>query len=123
MNDHMKTLYRAELLCISVCLLIWSIAPSYRTYAIGFLVGSIVSAINARMLMMKIKSVSQQGESAAPKRLNAGFVSRACMAIIAMMVAVKFPEQVSVVFTIIGLFYIQLVTLLMGILFIFKRKS
>jgi ATP synthase protein I len=123
MNDQIKTLYRAELLCITVCLLIWSIAPSYRTYAIGFLVGSIVSTINAWTLMMKIKSVSLQGESGGPKRLNAGFISRACMAILAMMVAVKSPEQVSVVFTIIGLFYVQVVTLLMGILFIFKRKS
>jgi ATP synthase protein I len=123
MNDQLKTLYRAELVCISVCLLIWSIAPSYRTYAVGFLLGSIVSTINAGMLVMKIKSVSLQGESETPKRLSTGFVSRACMVILAMMVAVKFPGQVSVVLTIIGLFYVQMVTLLMGILFIFKRKS
>mgnify|MGYP001304124139 CR=1 FL=1 len=119
MNDQLKLLVRITLIGISALLLAWAIWPAYRTYAAGLALGMIVSLINAWLLVSKIRLISKLAESEERKRINVGTVSRMCMALLAVMVAVKYP-QFDLVFTIIGLFFVQLATLLMGLLFIKK---
>ncbi|MFC0216403.1 ATP synthase subunit I [Paenibacillus chartarius] len=114
MNVHMKPIVRAVLLAMSVSLVIWAVFPAYRSYATGFILGMMVSLINAWLLMIKIEAISKMVAEGTKKRVNLGFVSRVCMAILAVMVAVKLP-QVDLVFTIIGLFSVQLGTLVMGL--------
>jgi ATP synthase protein I len=118
MNNQLKLLIRITMIGIAALLLIWAFFPAYRTYASGLALGMIVSLINAWLLLAKIEAVSRlaPGES---KRINIGTLSRMCMALIAVMIAVKYP-QFHLVSTIIGLFFIQLATLLMGLLFIKK---
>lgn len=116
MNDQMKPIVRAVLLLLSVSLFVWLLVPAYRSYANGFMLGMMISLINAWILLTKIEALSRNIAEGTQKRVNLGFVSRVCMAIIAVMIAVKLP-QVDLVSTIIGLFFVQMATLLMGLLF------
>ncbi|SDE33690.1 ATP synthase protein I [Paenibacillus sp. UNCCL117] len=119
MNNQLKLLVRITLIGIAALLLVWAFLPAYRTHVSGLALGMIVSLINAWLLLMKIEAVSNQPHSQERKRINIGTLSRMCMALIAVMIAVKMP-QFDLVFTIIGLFFIQMATLLMGLLFIKK---
>ncbi|MFB6367411.1 ATP synthase subunit I [Paenibacillus elgii] len=116
MKNQLKSVVRVTLYFLSALLLVWALLPAYRTYVCGLMLGLAVSLINAWLLAMKIESVSRNANEYMGKRVNLGTVSRMCMALIAVMIAVKLP-QFNLVFTIIGLFFVQLVTLLMGIFF------
>ncbi|MBP1992586.1 ATP synthase subunit I [Paenibacillus eucommiae] len=113
MNTQLKPMVRITLLVVSVSLLVWIIFPSYRTYAAGLVLGVVISFINAWFLFMKIEALARNAAEGSDKRINLGFISRVCMAIIAVMIAVKIPDF-NLVFTIIGLFFVQVATLLRG---------
>jgi ATP synthase protein I len=116
MSDQLKPIVRAALLFVSVVLIVWVLVPGYRTYAAGFLLGMMVSLINAWILMIKIDAFTRNITEKTEKRGNLGTLSRVCMALIAVMCAVKIP-QIDLVFTIIGLFFVQMVTLVRGLFF------
>jgi ATP synthase protein I len=115
MDDQLKRVVRASLFIFSGALFIWILAPDYRSYAAGFMLGMMISIINGWILMTKIEQLGRNIVERAEKRVQLGFVSRICMSIIAVMIAVKLP-QVDLVLTIIGLFYVQMATLLIGLL-------
>lgn len=119
MKDQLKVIVRITLFMISALLLVWAFLPAYRTYASGFILGTTASLINAWLLILKIESLSKLTQQEGRKRVNLGTLSRMCVALLAVMVAVKYP-QFNLVFTIAGLFSVQLATLLMGYLFIKK---
>lgn len=120
MIDQIKPVIKVSLYVLAATLIIWVIFPVYRTQAVGFMLGMMVSLINAWILMVKIEAFSRNIIEKTEKRVNLGFVSRVCMAIIAVMAAIKLP-QVDLVFTIIGMFFVQLATLLKGLFFAKKQ--
>ncbi|MFE5324166.1 ATP synthase subunit I [Paenibacillus sp. NPDC056579] len=122
MNDQMKPIVRATLLFLSALLLFWAFVPMYRTYAAGFILGMSISLVNAWILSIKIKAISRNIIEKTEKRVGLGTVSRMCMALIGVMIALKVP-QFDLIFTIIGLFFVQLATLLMGLLFSKRNHS
>jgi ATP synthase protein I len=122
MIDQLKPVVKVAMLFLVVSLLVWMVFPAYRMHATGFILGMMISLINAWILMIKIDAFSRNIVEKTQKRVNLGFVSRLCMALIAVMVAVKLP-QVDLVFTLIGLFFVQMATLLMGLLFSKKNNS
>jgi ATP synthase protein I len=115
MDDQLKRVVRASLFIFSAALFIWILAPDYRSYAAGFMLGMMISLINGWILMTKIEQLGRNIVERAEKRVRLGTVSRMCMAIIAVMIAVKLP-QVDLVFTLIGLFFVQAATIIMGLL-------
>lgn len=116
MMNQLRPIVRATLFVFSATLLIWAFAPALRVYATGFMLGMVISLINAWILMVKIEALSRNIVEKSDKRVGLGFISRICTALIAVMIAVKLP-QVDLVFTIIGLFFVQMATLLMGLFF------
>jgi ATP synthase protein I len=122
MSNQLKPIVRAALLFMSVSLIVWILLPEYRTYAAGFLLGMMVSLINAWILLVKIDAFTRNIAEKTEKRGNLGTISRVCMALIAVMCAVKVP-QIDLVFTIVGLFFVQMVTLVRGLLFSNKNSS
>lgn len=121
MKDQLKVIARIALFMISALLLVWAFLPAYRTYASGFILGTLASLTNAWLLILKIETLSKLTEQEGRKRVNLGTLSRMCVALLAVMIAVKYP-QFNLVFTIAGLFSVQLATLLMGYLFIKKNN-
>ncbi|GIP35545.1 ATP synthase subunit I [Paenibacillus sp. J2TS4] len=125
MNDltaYMKTVFRAALFFLAACLLLWALIPQVKPYAAGLVLGTVISLINARLLGYKIQVVTKLVLENTGKRVNLGFISRACMVLIGTMICVKFP-QFDLISMVIGLFFVPLVTLLMGIFSIFKTNK
>ncbi|MFD0871864.1 ATP synthase I chain [Chlamydia abortus] len=125
MNDltaYMKTVSRAAMFFLAICLLVWALVPQAKPYAAGLVLGTVISLINARLLGAKIQAITRLVMENTGKRINSGFISRACMALIGTMICVKFP-QFDLISMIIGLFFVQMATLLMGILSYFKTNK
>ncbi|PZE19406.1 ATP synthase subunit I [Paenibacillus xerothermodurans] len=112
MSDQVKPIVRAALLFLSALLVVWILMPAYRTYTAGFMLGMVISLVNGWMLLLKIEALSRTEQTG--RRVNLGTLSRMCMAIIGVMIALKLPHHFNLVFTIIGMFFVQVVTLFMG---------
>lgn len=123
MNDlsaHLKSVTRAAMFFLAACMLVWAFAVEIRPHAAGLILGTLVSLFNAHLLSIKIQQISKAMSENNGKRVNTGFISRICMVLIAVMISVKVPHF-DLIFTIIGLFLVQLATLLMGIFSAFKK--
>lgn len=118
MNDlsvYLKTIYRISLSLFSVCLLVWAVIPEYRSLVAGLMLGMLVSLLNIWYLSMKIRQLSALAREGTRRRFNLGFLTRASMAVLAVMFAVKL-EQIDLAATIVGLFYAPSAILVLGIL-------
>lgn len=123
MNDlagFLKTISRSSMVLFAVGVVLWGALPSYRPQIAGFLLGMAVSYVNVLYLGMKTRQLSDlivQGER---KRFNLGFLTRASLAVLAVMFAYK-SEHVELVTTIIGLFYGQAALFVTAAVSFFKR--
>ncbi|WP_409343724.1 ATP synthase subunit I [Paenibacillus sp. MBLB4367] len=121
LSTHLRTLLRATLFLMAAGLVGWALVPWIRPYAAGVMLGAVGSLVNAHLLRYKIEMLGQQLVEKTQKRVGLGFVARLSVSLIAVMVAIKQPG-VDLPSTIVGLFFAQMVTLLLGIVTIFKRK-
>ncbi|WP_028550952.1 ATP synthase subunit I [Paenibacillus sp. UNC451MF] len=127
-SAHLKTVQNVFLFFLSFCLVVWAIFVEFRPYSAGLMLGSIVSMINARYLAWKIRKLSEKvieapPEQKVPNKANIGFLTRAAIAGLAGLVAIRFPEHVAILTTIVGYFFAQLATLVLGILSIKRSKK
>lgn len=114
LRTYMHLVFRAALLFMSFCLLVWAFVPQWKPLAAGLLLGTVISLINARLLAYKIELMTKHVLENTGKRVNMGFLARSSMSIIAVMMSLRF-EQFDLVSTICGLFFVQAVTLLKGL--------
>ena len=61
----LKTVQNAFFFFLSFCLVGWALLVDYRPYLAGFMLGSVVSMINARHLAWKIGRATEQLAEAA----------------------------------------------------------
>ncbi|MFN0224578.1 ATP synthase subunit I [Paenibacillus sp. KR2-11] len=124
-SAHLKTVQNIFLFFLSFCLVGWALLEGYRPYVAGVMLGSAVSMINARYLAWKIRKVTgSDGDEQPPARkANMGFMTRAAIATLAGIVAIRYPEHVSLPTTVAGYFFTQLVTLVLGIISIRKANK
>lgn len=107
MNDLagiLKTISRSSVVLFAVGLVLLGVWPEYRSYTAGLLLGMLVSYVNVVYMGMKTRQLSELVVQGEKKRFNAGFLTRASLAVLAVMFAYK-SNQVELVTTIIGLFY------------------
>jgi ATP synthase protein I len=124
MNDlsaHLKTVQTVFLFFLSFCLAAWAIFESYRPYSAGLMLGAVVSMFNARFLAWKIRKLSEQviaapSEQKIPRTANIGFLTRAAVAGLAGLLAVRYPQHFALPTTIVGCFFAQSATIVLGIL-------
>lgn len=125
MNDItsiLNAVTRVALLLMSLFLFGYAFLPEYRSESIGLTLGLAAGMINVRYLAMKIQQLAQLAVQTEKKRFNFGFLTRMCIALLVVMIAVKF-EQVSLVFTIIGLFVAQLLVLVVALVINLRQKQ
>ncbi|WP_238540564.1 ATP synthase subunit I [Paenibacillus mucilaginosus] len=85
----------------------------------GWILGTLASLINAHYLAWKIRRLSD-AVLAGRRSRGIGFGTRAAIAILAVWAAYRYPEVFAVWTTITGLIFVQLATLLLGIISIKK---
>ena len=103
MNDlagFLKMISRSSMVLFAVGVVLWGALPSYRPYMSGLLLGMIVSYVNVLYLGMKTRQLGDLITQGERKRFNLGFLTRAALAVLAVMFAYK-SEHVELVTTII----------------------
>lgn len=114
-SAHLKTVQTSFLFFLSFCLAGWGLAVDARPYFAGLMLGAVASFINAKHLAWKVNRVGEAAVSGSGKRINLSFLTRAAIATLAAAIALRYPSLFAFSTTVAGLFFSQLVTLLMGI--------
>lgn len=124
MNEFESTIqsvFRYALFFMAGCLLAWAFVPGAKPYAAGLVLGVLISLVNARILHAKIHALTLAALENSGRKVNFGFISRACMVLIGTMIALKFP-QFNLVTTVAGFFFVQAATWIRGITAFLARK-
>lgn len=126
MDDQTATILRIVLrisaLLVSVSLVLWIGFPAYRSLIGGYILGLIFSMLNGWYLAMKLKQVALVAVEAKGKRVATGFMMRAVISVLAVMIAVK-RDGFDVLTTIIGLFTVNLIMVVAGIVLMLKHNK
>lgn len=120
-STHLKTVYRISLIALFICIFCSLIFPHYSAYFFGMIVGITVSMINSYYLSLKIKQVANSVIQGINRRVNMGFFTRTSMAMLAVIASLKY-EQIEFSTTLGGLFFTQVVTLVVGIVSNLRRE-
>lgn len=120
-SAHLKTVALSAAVAIAVCAAGWLILPGLRSYFAGFILGTVVSVINFHYLAMKVRQISSAVVERTGRRVNLGFLTRASMAVLAVMVTLKF-EEFHIISTLAGIFFAQMITILLGVISYFHTK-
>ncbi|WP_166243521.1 ATP synthase subunit I [Paenibacillus turpanensis] len=118
---YLKTVYRIALVFAACCFAVWAVFPELRGIAAGLVVGIVASLINAWFLASKVRYVTEQALQQGRRRVNFGFLTRAAVAVLAVLFALK-TEGITIYAVIAGLFFSPLATLLLGVVFNKKGK-
>lgn len=106
----------------AVGLVVWSVFPEWRTQAAGFLLGLLFSLINGWYLAQKTRQVSEIAAENNGRRAGLGFFIRAALSILAVGIAVE-KEQFDVMFTIIGLLYVNVAMVIVGVFTMLSKRT
>lgn len=121
MRSIVNTITRVTFILMSASLFVWALAPEYRAISIGFFMGISIGLINIRYLAMKIQQVTEYIANQEKRRFSLGFVTRLCLGLLGIMVAVRF-EQVSLEATIAGILLIPVMLVPVSIVHSLKRR-
>ncbi|CAG7655623.1 ATP synthase subunit I [Paenibacillus allorhizosphaerae] len=120
---HLKTVQNVFYFFLSLCLVCWAMLVDYRPYFAGLMLGAFVSLVNAKYLAWKIHKLTDTlPETTSKRKMNMGFLTRAALATLAAVLALKYKQHFSLHTVIAGYFFIQLATLVLGFISIKKQK-
>ena len=125
MNDffaHLKTTFRLSIFLLSFTLMGWALLPEYRSYIAGFMLGTVVSIVNSCYLALKIHKISEAGIRREKQKVNIGFITRASLALLAVVAAIKY-EQIEFSTTLAGLFTVQIIALFVGVAAVIRQRK
>jgi len=117
-----NTITRVTLILTSVSLLVWAFLPAYRELCTGFVVGMLIGLINIRYLAVKTIQITDYAAGLGKRRFCLGFVTRLCISLIGIMIAVRF-EQVSLAATLIGIFLIPVLLIPVSIIHTYRSNK
>lgn len=89
---------------------------------LGLLVGTTVSLINTVFTAWKINIIGGIAATASShdnRRASAGMLTRIALSVLAIMVAMEYPDYFNIYSTLIGLFIVQVITVVDGIIYKF----
>jgi ATP synthase protein I len=125
MNDfsaHLKTTFRLSIFLLSFSIMGWALLPEYRGFAAGFVLGTVVSIVNSYYLALKIHKISEVAVRRETQKVNIGFITRASLALLAVVAAVKY-EHIEFSTTLAGLFTVQIIALFVGVAAVLRQKK
>ncbi|QHW32534.1 ATP synthase subunit I [Paenibacillus rhizovicinus] len=118
LSGHLRTVKRITFFFLSLCFVGWALFPDLKPFFGGLILGAAASLANAFHLSWKVQRVGAGAAEGNKRRVNMGFLTRACIALLAYVIATRY-FSFSLYGTIAGLFTAQLATLILG----FKAKS
>ncbi|WP_059050063.1 ATP synthase subunit I [Paenibacillus senegalimassiliensis] len=122
LNSIVATVTRTTLMLLSALLLGWVLLPEQRPLFAGLLLGLVGGLSYTRFLSVKVRQLAEIAVSTEKSRFSFGLLTRICLVLLTVMVAVKL-EQVSLAGTLIGFFVPQLLTIPTSIVVGLRNKS
>lgn len=119
---HLNIVRRISFLCLSACFLLWALLPQYKAYFAGLIIGITVSLINALHLAWKVRKVGHAAEHKTNRRVNLGFLTRASLALLAIIVALRY-DAAEFSTTLAGLFFAQLIAIAVGVVHVLRNNK
>lgn len=113
LSGHLRTVMRVTFFFLSLCCVGWALWPEYKPHFGGLIVGAAASLVNAFHLSWKVQRIGANAAVKGSKRSTLGFFTRACVALLAVVVATQYLSF-SLYGTVAGLFLVQLAILLLG---------
>lgn len=113
LSSHLKAAFRISLFFLSACFVIWALLPLARPYAAGLILGTLGSLFNTQHLARKVKQISRMAMEKKPQLANTGLLSRAAIAFMVAVIAIKFPQHIHLISALVGLFFVQMVTIVL----------
>jgi ATP synthase protein I len=120
-SSLLKTSLRIWLLFLSAFFFAWAVLPAYRHEVTGLILGTIVSFISSRHLAWRVQKLTKAVAEKTKASKGLGFGTRAALAALVTFFCLKMGY--SVVAFIIGLFFVQMATLLLGIISNRKKEQ
>lgn len=117
-----KNVTRITFLFLSVCFIGWALLPAYSGYFSGLIIGTIASLISYTFLAWKVRQATDAMIKKTNRKVYLGYLTRAAIALLAVVITLRYP-QIELTGTIIGLFFTQMTTLSVGLLYGWKGKK
>ncbi|MBC8079264.1 MAG: ATP synthase subunit I [Gorillibacterium sp.] len=115
MAGLLRKVFRYALWFMLICALTGVVFPTLRPLAVGLILGTAVSVINAWTLERRTEKFIQQILINKRKRMSLGFSMRVLIVLIATMIAYKVPT-VDLIGMAIGLVFVPLTNVVTGII-------
>jgi ATP synthase protein I len=123
MGAYLKKITALTSIFLSASAVGWILFADMRSELAGLMLGSAVGTMNLYYLSFKIRQLSDLAISNSGKRFNLGFLTRASIAVLAVMFAYK-SEHIDLISLIFGLFLVPIVSLLLvGFLIHFSKDK
>ncbi|QJC53827.1 ATP synthase subunit I [Paenibacillus albicereus] len=95
MNEVLKMTRSVVLLLFAVSLLIWGIVPEWRAAAAGCMLGIAAGSFNAFLLRRRVEWIGVMAQGDNPRRAGMGMAGRLAMVLLVVMIAYRYPEDIS----------------------------
>lgn len=113
LNGLLMKVARATSIFVSLCLLAWVFSPVAKPIFAGLALGAVASLINSMYLSLRVRRLAELAATGQGRRKGIGFWTRAAVAVVAVLVANRYPE-IHIYGVVAGLFFSQLVTLVLA---------
>ncbi|OXM14178.1 ATP synthase subunit I [Paenibacillus herberti] len=123
MNEVLKMTKSAILLLLALCLLLWALLPDWRTVAVGCMLGIAAGSFNTVLLRRRVEWIGVMAQGDKPKKASVGMAGRLAMVLLAVMIAYRYPEYVSLPATLASCFAVPFVILVCAFFMLRRQRS
>lgn len=97
LSRYRKVLAMATLCFVVLCVLAAVLFPSHRSIAYGMALGGAISCVNISYLGYKVRQVADNMAGEGKRRASLGFLSRAALSVLGVMIAFKWPQYINMI--------------------------
>ncbi|MGN7762101.1 ATP synthase subunit I [Paenibacillus sp. 22594] len=122
LSRYRKVLALATLCFVVVCVLAASVLPDFRNIGFGMALGGAIGCINVTYLGYKVRQVADTMAGEGKRRVSLGYLTRAALSLLGVMVAFKVPQVFNMVAVAGSLLLAPILLIIIGIGFS-RRES
>ncbi|CAH1209748.1 hypothetical protein PAECIP111892_03301 [Paenibacillus auburnensis] len=115
LSRYRKVLALATLCFVVVCVLAAALSPDVRSIALGLALGGAIGCINVTYLGYKVRQVADTMAGEGKRRVSLGFMTRAALSLLGVMVAFKAPQVFNMIAVAGGLLLAPILLIIIGI--------
>ncbi|HET7580237.1 MAG TPA: ATP synthase subunit I [Bacillales bacterium] len=121
---YYKKVLKLLVYALSASFVLWAVLPQFRPILSGLILGEAGCLFNTSFLARKVRKVVERAVDNNKGRSQTGFITRACVSFLVVLISVHYSQYFNLVSTLIGLCLFHFVALFKGFLYILKtRKS